>query len=125
MEYKWTETIDNVYFEIGKSLDIEDLQVGEYFLVELRPQLTSNAKRERFYGRLLKKTEKTFTYNWYAPSSYVYTGKEKVQLKQMIMSETRSQRSHQIRIDKLHRVTIYEKTEEVEFSSNVDPLRRN
>lgn len=75
MDYKWKEFVDYVYFEIGESVDIEDLQVGECFLVELRPQLTSNAKRERFYGKLLKKTEKTFTYNWYTPSSYVYTGK--------------------------------------------------
>ncbi|WP_368742148.1 hypothetical protein [Enterococcus casseliflavus] len=124
MKYEWTETVDNVYFEIREPVDIDDLPVGEYFLVELRPQLTSNAKRERFYGRLLKKTEKTFTYNWYSLSSYVYMGKEKVSLNQMRLHETRSHRSHQIRIDKLYRVTICKKTEEVKFSSSVDPSKR-
>lgn len=55
---------EELIIELGKKVELNDLSQGDYFYVELRPQLTSNAKHDYFIGRLEKITEYQFAYKY-------------------------------------------------------------
>lgn len=63
----YTKKEDLIFLHLKEETTLDKLKPGDFFAVELRPQLTSNAKPDEFYGELIKITNKTVRSYWIKP----------------------------------------------------------
>jgi len=120
-KFKYSKIVDIIYFEQLREISIENLKIGDFFLMETFPSITSNSRSERFYGKLLRKTNLTFSFYKYCDSTYIGGSKEFIYKKTMINYEKLPVKYSKMKINKIFKVNIHEKTETVYLSSSVDP----
>lgn len=119
--FKYSKVVDCIYFEQAYEVNINQLKIGDFFLLETFPTVTSNYRSERFYGKLLRKTSTTFSFYKYCESTYT-SGRKEFIYKRSIGNYEKSPIKYSIKkIKKIKRVTIHVETEKVILSSAVDP----
>lgn len=119
--FRYLKIIDYIYFEQSCEININDLKIGDYFVLEFPPSLKSNSRSEKFYGKLLRKTSTTFSCYRYCDSSFNDGTKEFIYKKSIQNYEKSPKKFPKNKIKALHKVNIREKTEKMIFTSNIHP----
>ncbi|MBE9908913.1 hypothetical protein [Enterococcus casseliflavus] len=119
--FKYSKIVTYIYFEQSHEINIENLKIGDFFVVELSPVLNSNARCEKFYGKLLRKTNTTFSCYRYCDSSYTGGSKEFILKKSILDYEKTPVKYFKYKIKKIYKVTIHENKEKMFFTSSLDP----
>ena len=119
--FKYSKIVDYIYFEQAHEVNINKLKIGDFFLLETFPSMTSNYRSERFYGKLLRKTDSTFSFYKYCDSTYTSGSKEFI-FKRSLKDYEKLPITYSIqKIKKIKKVSTHEESEKVILSSPVDP----
>jgi hypothetical protein len=119
--FKYSKIVDYIYFEQAYEVNINKLKIGDFFLLETFPSITSNYRSERFYGKLLRKTASTFSFYKYCDSTYTSGSKEFIYKKSLKDYEKLPITYSIKKIKMIKKVSTHEETEKVILSSVVDP----
>lgn len=120
-KFKYYKIVDCVYFKASYELNIKQLNIGDFFVIEIFPIHNSNARSEKFYGKLLRKTSTSFSCYRYCSASFNEGNKEFIYKKSMDSYEKSPVQFFNNKIKNLRKVDIYEKKEKVILTSTVDP----